>query len=662
MPTSSSAVSGVMWPRVALVLTTIATQLLIRPTRVADAKGLVGKLPGNPASCQQEPCNSDPKHVLAALKIMSIFLGSVLVLPLLLYYMSKFLTKIKETCCSRVAGKKKQAQPVASCKITMTSSEENDEHEHDNHQHEHHHHHHHQQQQQQPQQQQQQQQCVDSGIHRSGSNQSGIATNPDCAAAMCCGGSANSINKSLSGRSSCCSNNNLRADSYASASAGQLKPHQPDSLNNLSADGEPARKLRAKSKPENSARYLAQNHQWLLRHQSLQGVAFPLGNQSLNGSQRDERFSYNSAQALCSEEEAAGGGGGAGPVGPVLGDELASQPASLMSMVNGDHDNNNVNGDNDDHHHHDDDDDDEQLRQAQLERRRLQERQQRSKARLTNSIPRLEVGNQRVLDQQAPHVAQSQDFKVRLDNFGEIVAIERARFHSSDASPVGFRVSPLPDGADCGPSLGSTNQQIYFIGDGGGGGTNRKGGPNLEVPTLGAQHRHSIDGSALNKAARLARVLDNALGSSWRPGNGGNGGPRERSSLAAPTAPLPDYGCGWPWASPHHLGRQRRGTVAAQARGQLEGWPPPREAWMQRQQQQLEVGPHLLGERQHCLVIGNRERRRERTKYLAASNQQINYLLPRQHTTAPPPPLPGQEQRHRTRSPSLNVFTARTRS
>jgi hypothetical protein len=66
----------------------------------AEAKGLVGKLPGNPASCQEEPCNSDPQHVLAALKVMSIFLGSVLILPLLLYYLSKLFTKLRDFCRS----------------------------------------------------------------------------------------------------------------------------------------------------------------------------------------------------------------------------------------------------------------------------------------------------------------------------------------------------------------------------------------------------------------------------------------------------------------------------------------------------------------------------------------------------------------------------------
>ncbi|CAA3019399.1 Hypothetical predicted protein [Olea europaea subsp. europaea] len=100
-----------MWPRLAA---SWLVALCLWQTRAAHAKGLVGKLPGNPASCQEEPCNSDPQHVLAALKIMTIFLGAVLILPLLLYYLSKMFTKIRGVCCleedkTRRAGAREEA-------------------------------------------------------------------------------------------------------------------------------------------------------------------------------------------------------------------------------------------------------------------------------------------------------------------------------------------------------------------------------------------------------------------------------------------------------------------------------------------------------------------------------------------------------------------------
>lgn len=67
--------------------------ILLQPLPIA-CKGLVGKLPGNPASCPEEPCNSDPQHVLYALKWMSVIFGFILLIPLLGYYLSKCYTKI----------------------------------------------------------------------------------------------------------------------------------------------------------------------------------------------------------------------------------------------------------------------------------------------------------------------------------------------------------------------------------------------------------------------------------------------------------------------------------------------------------------------------------------------------------------------------------------
>lgn len=86
--------------------------------RRAHAKGLVGKLPGNPASCPEEPCNSDPQHVLYALKWTSLGFGLILLLPLLMYYMSKLFSKLRQMCLGgkpAPADKDKQAAAKQQC-------------------------------------------------------------------------------------------------------------------------------------------------------------------------------------------------------------------------------------------------------------------------------------------------------------------------------------------------------------------------------------------------------------------------------------------------------------------------------------------------------------------------------------------------------------------
>lgn len=72
--------------------------LLCHRLPAALAKGLVGKLPGNPASCPEEPCSSDPQHVLRALKHTSYFVGVIFLMPILLYYLSKLFSKLRELC------------------------------------------------------------------------------------------------------------------------------------------------------------------------------------------------------------------------------------------------------------------------------------------------------------------------------------------------------------------------------------------------------------------------------------------------------------------------------------------------------------------------------------------------------------------------------------
>lgn len=74
--------------------------LCLWPILPTTAKGLVGKLPGNPASCPEEPCNSDPQHVLQALKWTSLAFGLILLLPLLMYYISKLISKLHSLCSS----------------------------------------------------------------------------------------------------------------------------------------------------------------------------------------------------------------------------------------------------------------------------------------------------------------------------------------------------------------------------------------------------------------------------------------------------------------------------------------------------------------------------------------------------------------------------------
>lgn len=76
----------------------------------AEAKGLVGKLPGNPASCPDEPCNSDPQHVLHALKWTSLGFGIILLLPVLMYYFSKLISKLHSLCSTDGKQKKQQQQ------------------------------------------------------------------------------------------------------------------------------------------------------------------------------------------------------------------------------------------------------------------------------------------------------------------------------------------------------------------------------------------------------------------------------------------------------------------------------------------------------------------------------------------------------------------------
>lgn len=77
---------------------------------LASAKGLVGKLPGNPASCPEEPCNSDPQHVLQALKWMSLVFGLILLLPLVMYYVSKLISKMHAWCSRCCCGRRKVSQ------------------------------------------------------------------------------------------------------------------------------------------------------------------------------------------------------------------------------------------------------------------------------------------------------------------------------------------------------------------------------------------------------------------------------------------------------------------------------------------------------------------------------------------------------------------------
>lgn len=79
--------------------------LFVARVSLVRAKGLVGKLPGNPASCPEEPCNSDPQHVLYALKWTSLGFGVILLLPLLMYYMSKLISKIHSLCSRKVNNK-----------------------------------------------------------------------------------------------------------------------------------------------------------------------------------------------------------------------------------------------------------------------------------------------------------------------------------------------------------------------------------------------------------------------------------------------------------------------------------------------------------------------------------------------------------------------------
>lgn len=94
--------------------------------KVVDAKGLVGKLPGNPASCPEEPCNSDPQHVLQALKWTSLAFGLILLLPLLMYYISKLISKIHSLCSNSETSTKKAAKMDAGKGKRRASNESRD--------------------------------------------------------------------------------------------------------------------------------------------------------------------------------------------------------------------------------------------------------------------------------------------------------------------------------------------------------------------------------------------------------------------------------------------------------------------------------------------------------------------------------------------------------
>lgn len=72
----------------------VCTCLIATAVTNVSCKGLVGKLPGNPASCPDEPCNSDPQHVLHALKWMGAVFACILLLPVFMYYLSKLISKI----------------------------------------------------------------------------------------------------------------------------------------------------------------------------------------------------------------------------------------------------------------------------------------------------------------------------------------------------------------------------------------------------------------------------------------------------------------------------------------------------------------------------------------------------------------------------------------
>jgi len=102
--------------------------LLCHSLEPVSCKGLVGKLPGNPASCPEEPCNSDPQHVLYALKWTSLGFGIILLLPLLMYYLSKLISKINSLCSKSRAsedleknGKDKSEKEFA-CKSENSNS------------------------------------------------------------------------------------------------------------------------------------------------------------------------------------------------------------------------------------------------------------------------------------------------------------------------------------------------------------------------------------------------------------------------------------------------------------------------------------------------------------------------------------------------------------
>lgn len=88
--------------------------LCLWPVLPTAAKGLVGKLPGNPASCPEEPCNSDPQHVLQALKWTSLAFGLILLLPLLMYYISKLISKLRSLCSSGAQSDSDIKKQVAS--------------------------------------------------------------------------------------------------------------------------------------------------------------------------------------------------------------------------------------------------------------------------------------------------------------------------------------------------------------------------------------------------------------------------------------------------------------------------------------------------------------------------------------------------------------------
>lgn len=98
MTSSNIYVSSLLSSPIRLTATCLPLLLLIENFQPVEMKGLVGKLPGNPASCPEEPCNSDPQQVLYALKWASLFFGCALMCPLFGYGLYKIWLKLKSLC------------------------------------------------------------------------------------------------------------------------------------------------------------------------------------------------------------------------------------------------------------------------------------------------------------------------------------------------------------------------------------------------------------------------------------------------------------------------------------------------------------------------------------------------------------------------------------